>query len=103
MNRLCILMRISSEGKMSISPYYLLIGLGVGFLFVLLLRNLRLFLQFLLTLAKALLVAFLILLIGWVVGLWRLPQPIAWLFSEIREFWRPLQRAVMEWIFGPLY
>jgi hypothetical protein len=83
---------------MRISPYFLLLGVGVGLLFVLLLRNLRLALQLLLVLGKAVLLALLVLVIGWAVGLWRLPRPIAEFFFGMRRLWQPLQRSVLDWI-----
>ena len=82
---------------MGISPYYLLIGVGAGFVIVFFLRNFRLALQIMLTLAIVVGIAFLVLLIGWAVGLWRLPQPVADLFFRVRRLWRPLQGSILEW------
>jgi disulfide bond formation protein DsbB len=81
---------------MSISPYYLLLGVGVGFVVVLFLRNLRLALQIMGTLAIVVGIAFLVLIIGWAVGLWRLPRPVAGLFFGVRRLWQPLQRSILE-------
>ncbi|MGD8969180.1 MAG: hypothetical protein PVI07_16870 [Anaerolineae bacterium] len=83
---------------MRISPYYLLLGAGIGLFLVLLLRNLRLALQLLLVLGKAVLLALLVLVIGWAVGLWRLPNPVTAFFLGVRRLWQPLQRSVLEWI-----
>jgi hypothetical protein len=82
---------------MGFLPYYVLLGVGVGFFIVLFLRNLRLALQFLLTLGKAVVVAILIVLIGGVVGLWQMPQSLFGFFSGIERLWEPLQQSVMEW------
>jgi hypothetical protein len=83
---------------MGISPYYVLIGVAVGVVVVLLLRNLRLALQFLFMLGKLVGIALLIVLIGWAVGLWTLPGPVDGLFSGLQQLWKPLQRSVLDWI-----
>jgi hypothetical protein len=90
--------RLEWGDNMGISPYYVLLGVGVGFFIVLLLRNLRLALQFLLMLGKAVAIALLIVLIGGAMGLWRLPHPVTGLFFGIRRLWEPLEQSVLEWI-----
>jgi hypothetical protein len=83
---------------MEISPYYLLVGVGAGFVFVTLLQNLRLALQSLLMVGKVAIIAFLVLLIVWTLGLWRPTGSAAVLVSALRQLWQPMQRAVLEWI-----
>jgi len=85
---------------MPFSPYYLLLGLGVGIVLVFVLRRLGLFIRLALALGKVAGIVFLIILAGWVVGLWRLPGPIATFFSGIPEPWAPVQRSVWEWFNG---
>jgi hypothetical protein len=83
---------------MPFSPYYILLGLGVGVVLVFVLRRLGLFVQLALALAKVAGIVFLIILAGWVLGLWRLPRPIAGFFSGIPAPWAPAERSVGEWL-----
>jgi hypothetical protein len=83
---------------MDISPYYLLVGVGAGFVFVTLLQNLRLALQSLLMVGKVAIVACLAFLFVWTLGLWRPNGAVAVLISGLRHLWQPLQRSVLEWI-----
>lgn len=83
---------------MAFSPYYLLVGLGAGVVLVFVLRRLGLFVRLALALAKLGGIVFLIILAGWVVGLWRLPRPLAAFFSGVPEPWTPAQRSVGEWL-----
>ncbi|MFW6136302.1 MAG: hypothetical protein ACOC7N_05730 [Chloroflexota bacterium] len=85
---------------MTISPYFLLLGLVAGVVLVFILRRLGLFVRLALALAKVAGIVFLIILAGWAVGLWRLPGPIAQFLSGIPEPWRPAQRSVLEWFHG---
>jgi hypothetical protein len=85
---------------MPFSPYYILLGLGVGVVVVFVLRRLGLFVQLALALAKVAGIVFLIILAGWVVGLWRLPRPIANFFYGMPAPWAPAQRSVAEWLNG---
>jgi hypothetical protein len=82
---------------MDFSPYYILIGVAVGFLVVLFLQNLRLALEYLVIVGKVALILFLILLIGWIVGWWPLPRPLAILVLGLRRLWEPFQRDLLEW------
>ncbi|MFW6135999.1 MAG: hypothetical protein ACOC7N_04175 [Chloroflexota bacterium] len=82
---------------MVISPYWLLVGLGVGVLIVFVLRRLGLFVRLALALAKVAGIVVLIILAGWAVGLWRLPRPLAQLVAGIPEPWEPVQRSVVSW------
>jgi hypothetical protein len=83
---------------MSISPYYLLLGVGVGLVAILFLHNLRLALNIALTLGLVVGTVLLVLLIGSALGLWRLPRPLTGLFLGIRRLWQPFQRSISEWI-----
>jgi hypothetical protein len=85
---------------MAISPYYVLLGLGIGVVLVFILRRLGLFVKLALALAKVAGIVFLIILAGWVVGLWRLPRPLADFFSVLPRPWEPTQRSVMDWFTG---
>jgi hypothetical protein len=85
---------------MPFSPYYLLLGLGVGIVIVFVLRRLGLFVRLALALAKVAGIVFLIILAGWVVGLWRLPRPLAVFFTGVPEPWAPAQRSIGEWLDG---
>jgi len=87
---------------MAFSPYYLLVGLGVGVVLVFVLRRLGLFVRLALALAKVGGIVFLVILAGWVVGLWRLPRPLATFFSGIPAPWAPAQRSIGEWLSGLL-
>jgi len=87
---------------MPFSPYYLLLGLGVGVVLVFVLRRLGLFVRLALALAKVAGIVFLIILAGWVVGLWRLPRPLAMFFAGVPEPWTPAQRSIGEWLNGLL-
>ncbi|MGD8245115.1 MAG: hypothetical protein PVG25_10885 [Anaerolineae bacterium] len=79
---------------------YPLLVAGLGVLILLFVRNLRLALQLVWTLAKLFIIAFLILLIGSFLGLWRLPPLFAQLYLGLRRLLEPLGRLVFEWIRG---
>jgi hypothetical protein len=83
---------------MDISPYYLLVGVGAGFVFITLLQDLRLALRSLLMVGKVAIIAFLVLLIVWTLGLWRPTGSAAVLTSALRQLWQPMQRSVLEWV-----
>ncbi len=87
---------------MDVLPYYILIGVGVGFIVILFLQNFRMAVEYLLTVGKVALVLFLILLLGWLVGLWDLPRPVALLLFGLRRLWRPFQLDLLRWIRGHL-
>jgi hypothetical protein len=85
---------------MSFSPYYVLVGIGVGLMVILFLQNLRLALQILLMVGRVVLVVLLIVLVGWLFGLWALPRPVAAFLFGLRRFWEPFQASFLEWFFG---
>jgi hypothetical protein len=78
--------------------YYLLLVAGLGFLVFLFIRNVRLALRLSWTLVKLFVIAFLILLVGSLLGLWRLPPPFAQLYLGLRRLLEPVVRPVVEWI-----
>lgn len=85
---------------MEFLPYYLLIGVAVGFLVMLFFRQLRLVLRVFWFVGKVATIAFLILLLGWIVGFWQLPRPLAILFYGLGQLWEPFHEALMEWLRG---
>lgn len=85
---------------MEFLPYYLLIGVAVGFLVVLLVKDLRPILRVLLILGQVTIIALLILLLGWVVGWWGLPRPMVNTLVALDRLWKPFHEAFMEWIRG---
>jgi hypothetical protein len=78
--------------------YYLLLVVGLGFLLFLFVWNLRLALRLAWTLAKLFVIAFLILLVGSLLGLWRLPIPFAQLYLVLRRLLEPIVRLLVGWI-----
>jgi hypothetical protein len=84
---------------MDFLAYPLLIA-GLGVLILLFVRNLRLALQLVWTLAKLFVIGFLILLIGAFLGLWQLPPPFAQLYQGLRRLLEPLGSLVLDWIRG---
>jgi hypothetical protein len=87
---------------MDILPAYVLIGVGVGFLVILTLQNLRLALEFLAMVGKVAVILLLLTLLGWVVGLWELPRPLSILILGLRRLWRPFQERILDWIYAHL-
>lgn len=83
-------------------PHYVLIGVGIVCAMALLLYSVRLALRFLMILGKAAIVFFLLLLLGWIVGLWGLPRPVAMLLSGLDRLLRPFFETVLEYIRGQL-
>jgi hypothetical protein len=85
---------------MSFSPYYVLLGIGVGLTVVLFLQNLRLAVQVVLTVGKVILIVSLVTLVGWLFGWWALPRPMAILFFGLRQLWEPFQTSLLDWFSG---
>jgi hypothetical protein len=85
---------------MNISPYYILLGVGIGLVAIFVLRNLSLALRLAVALGKVAGIAFLVLLAGSVLGLWRLPRPLAVFLFGLRRLWQPVQRTVLSWFGG---
>jgi hypothetical protein len=83
---------------MSALLYYGLLVAGLGVLIFLFVRNLSLALRLSWTLVKLFVIAFLILLVGSLLGLWRLPPPFAQLYLGLRRLLEPVVRPVVEWI-----
>ena len=83
---------------MSALVYYGLLVAGLGVLVFLFVRNLHLALRLSWTLVKLFVIAFLILLVGSLLGLWRLPPPFAQLYLGLRRLLEPVARLVVEWI-----
>lgn len=79
-------------------PLYLLLGVGIGFVAILALRNLRVALQFLLMVARIAVALLLITVMGGLVGLWEQPRPIVSVYYGLRSIWEPLQVLVSRWI-----
>jgi hypothetical protein len=76
--------------------YYLLLVAGLGFLLFLFFRNLHIALRLSWTLVKLFIITFLILLVGSLLGLWRLPSPFAELYLGLRRLLEPIVRLVVE-------
>ncbi len=87
---------------MGFSPYYVLVGIGIGLTVILFIQNLRLALQVVLTVGKVVLVVLLITLLGWLFGWWALPRPLAVFLFGLRRIWEPFQTSLSEWLFGHL-
>lgn len=79
-------------------PLYLVLGVGVGFVTILVLRNLRVALQYLLIVGRVALVLLLITIAGGLLGLWEHPRPILSTYYGLRSIWMPLQNTVSRWI-----
>jgi hypothetical protein len=77
--------------------YYGVLVAGLGVLILLFVRNVRLALRLTWTLFKLFIIAFLIFLVGSLLGLWRLPPPFAQLFIGLGRLLEPLGRLVVEW------
>lgn len=86
------------EGEMSFWPHYVLIGVGIVFAMVLLLSSVRLALRLLVILGKAAVILFLLLLLGWIVGLWQLPRPVALLLSSVSRLLRPFLETLLQYV-----
>lgn len=84
-----------SEGKMIVSPFHVLIGVGAGLGTVFFLHNLSLALQVALTLGRMVAVALCVLLIGSAFGLWPLPRAFVGLFFWARRLWQPLLNFIL--------
>jgi hypothetical protein len=82
---------------MEFSPYYILIGVAVGFVVVLALQNLRLALEYLLMVGKGAIILLLVLLFGRLVGWWELPRPLATFIFGLRRLWEPFQADLLAW------
>lgn len=82
---------------MTISPAYLLLGVGIAAVLIFFLARLRLLLRLTLSLSKVAAIVAVIVLAGWAVGLWRLPWPMTRLLSGIPQPWEPAQRSLLEW------
>ena len=82
---------------MAVSPYFLLVGLGIGVGVVFVVGRLALFLRLSLALAKLAGIVCLIILAGYAVGLWHLPRPMAEFFAGLPQPWVAPQARVHEW------
>ena len=82
---------------MDFLPYYILLGVAIGFVAVLVLRNLRLALQYLVMVGKVAAILFVLMLFGGLIGWWDLPRPLARFFTGLRRLWQPLQATVLAW------
>jgi hypothetical protein len=78
--------------------YYPLLIVGLGVLILLFVRNVRLALRLVWTLAKLFIIAFLILLVGSLLGLWQLPPLFAQLYLGLRRLLEPLGGLIVELI-----
>lgn len=78
--------------------YYPLLIVGLGVLILLFVRNVRLALRLVWTLAKLFIIAFLILLVGSLLGLWQLPPLFAQLYLGLRGLLEPLGGLIVELI-----
>jgi len=85
---------------MEILPYYVVLGVGAGFVVVLFVQNLRLAFHFLITLGKAAVVLLLIMLVGSFLGFWELPATLAVVPLGFRRLWQPTQVALLGWMKG---
>ena len=83
---------------MGLLPYYTLVGIGVGLVIILYLYDLRLALDYLLTLVKVLVIMTGLLFIGGVVGWWDLPRPMGPVVFRLNRLWVPFQQNLMAWI-----
>lgn len=87
---------------MGILPYYVLVAVGLAVFVAILLHNIRLALQLLLTMAKIAAILLVVLLFGSLVGFWELPRPVAVFFFGLRRIWQPIQESILEWLGGRL-
>jgi hypothetical protein len=83
---------------MDFLPYYVLAGIGVGFVVVLLLENFRLALQFLVIVGKVAVILFLLTMVGWAVGWWEMPPAVLKRVFGLRRLWQPFQQSILQWI-----
>ncbi len=88
---------------MEILPYYVVLGVGAGFVVVIFVQNLRLAFHFLITLGKAAVVLLLVMLVGSLVGFWELPRGLTVVGLGLRRLWEPVQVDLLGWIRGLLY
>lgn len=79
-------------------PYYVLFGIGVGFVVILYIYDLRLAMEYVLTLGRVLVILFFLLLVGGIVGWWRLPGPLGGAVFRVHRLWEPFQQDLLEWI-----
>jgi hypothetical protein len=77
---------------------YYVLGVGVGFVVVLLLNNFRVALEYLVMVAKAAVILFVLMLFGSLLGFWEVPQPVRVLTSGLRGLWEPFQRNLLDWL-----
>jgi len=83
---------------MDFLPYYVLLGVAIGFIIVLVVQNLRLALEYLVMVGRVAIVVSLLMLLGGLLGWWDLPRPLASLVYGLRRLWEPFQVDLMEWI-----
>lgn len=83
---------------MSLSPSHLLLGAAIVVVFVFFLRRLRLLLQLTLGVGRLAAIVFVVILVGWAIGLWRFPEPVERFLFGLPQPWRPVQAAVAEWL-----
>ena len=87
-----------SEGKMSISPFHVLLGVGAGLGTVLFIDNLSMAVRIILYLGRMVVVALCLLLVGSALGMWPLPRAMVGCFYWIGRWWRPVQYSLVELI-----
>ena len=87
-----------SEGKMSISPFHVLLGVGAGLGAVLFIDNLSMAVRIILYLGRMVVVALCLLLVGSALGMWPLPRAVAGCFYWIGRWWGPVQYSLVELI-----
>ncbi|MFW6115829.1 MAG: hypothetical protein ACOC7Y_02080 [Chloroflexota bacterium] len=83
---------------MEIWPSYVVLVIGAAIAGVLLLHNARLALRFLLTMVKVGGLLCVLGVIGWLVGWWDLPRPIAILLYGLGRLWRPFTGYLLDWL-----
>ncbi len=86
--------------EISLSHVMLIAGSGLALMF--LLHNVRLGLRLAVTVAKAAAIVFIIAVLGWLVGLWGLPRPIAIVLYGLSRLWRPFWEYLLDQLRGCL-
>lgn len=81
---------------MEISPSHVVLVVGVGLAALLLLRNVRLGLRLLLTMARMGALLCVLGLLGWLLRWWDLPRPLAILLYGLSELLAPLRDYLIE-------
>lgn len=81
---------------MEISPSHVALVIGAGMAVLLLLRNVRLGLRLLLTMARMGGLLCVLGLLGWLLGWWDLPRPLAILLYGLSRLLAPLRDYLIE-------